>query len=322
MGYVVRRWTKPIKKTNLAPAVVVEKRWPVSTVAEAMQVSGSNLHDRLNGKARKRGRYKMREDRELAADISRLVDVRPTYGYSRIAGLLNKGRRGRGLLPVNHKRVFRIMAINGWLLTKYTVRPQRRIHDGRVIVMHSNLRRRSDAFELTCWNQDKVRVVFVIDAFDREIIGRDADGLRGVSGDMVRNLMLQAVEKRFGTLKTPSLLEFLTDNGSCYTAKETRDFVAALGLKPCFTPVRSPQSNGMAESFVKTFKRDCTLRSIPCRMQQRCYSHSAGGSKITMKTALIAGSNGNLPETSSRLKSETRQTVRRNGGNSRWLKKP
>ncbi len=25
---------------------------------------------------------------------------------------------------------------------------------------------------------------------------------------------------------------------------------------PCFTPVESPESNGMAEAFVKTFKRD------------------------------------------------------------------
>ena len=30
----------------------------------------------------------------------------------------------------------------------------------------------------------------------------------------------------------------------------------ALNLDPCFTPVESPESNGMAEAFVKTFKRD------------------------------------------------------------------
>jgi Integrase core domain len=30
----------------------------------------------------------------------------------------------------------------------------------------------------------------------------------------------------------------------------------SLNLDPCFTPVESPESNGMAEAFVKTFKRD------------------------------------------------------------------
>ncbi len=29
-----------------------------------------------------------------------------------------------------------------------------------------------------------------------------------------------------------------------------------LGQKLCFTPVKSPQSNGLAEAFVYTFKRD------------------------------------------------------------------
>lgn len=37
---------------------------------------------------------------------------------------------------------------------------------------------------------------------------------------------------------------------------ETRSFAKQLGLKPVTTPVTSPQSNGMAESFVKTLKRD------------------------------------------------------------------
>jgi transposase InsO family protein len=33
-----------------------------------------------------------------------------------------------------------------------------------------------------------------------------------------------------------------------------------LGLKPINTPVCSPQSNGVAESFVNTFKRDYVSR--------------------------------------------------------------
>ena len=65
------------------------------------------------------------------------------------------------------------------------------------------------------------------------------------------------MEKRFGSHgKPPKTIEWLTDNGSCYTAAETRSFAKELGLKPVTTPVTSPQSNGMAESFVKTLKRD------------------------------------------------------------------
>lgn len=44
--------------------------------------------------------------------------------------------------------------------------------------------------------------------------------------------------------------------GSCFIAKDTRSLLIDIGMEPCSTPVRSPQSNGMAEAFVKTFKRD------------------------------------------------------------------
>jgi putative transposase len=37
----------------------------------------------------------------------------------------------------------------------------------------------------------------------------------------------------------------------------------ALNLVPCFTPVESPERNGMAEAFVKTFKRDYVRYPIP-----------------------------------------------------------
>ena len=76
--------------------------------------------------------------------------------------------------------------------------------------------------------------------------------------------MLACVEKRFGDVKTLQPVEWLSDNGSCYTARETITFAAGLGIVSKFTPARSPQSNGMAEALVKTFKRDyvfCNDRS-------------------------------------------------------------
>jgi putative transposase len=99
-------------------------------------------------------------------------------------------------------------------------------------------------------------MVSFIDAFDREIVAQVAVAGAGISGSDVRDMMLAAVERRFGTDRAPHPVEHLSDNASCYTAKDTRDFATALGLVPCFTPVRSPESNGMNEAFVKTLKRD------------------------------------------------------------------
>jgi putative transposase len=51
-------------------------------------------------------------------------------------------------------------------------------------------------------------------------------------------------------------VQWLTDNGSIFAANRTLEIATAINLAPCFTPVESPESNGMAEVFVKTFKRD------------------------------------------------------------------
>ena len=101
-----------------------------------------------------------------------------------------------------------------------------------------------------------MRILFVLDAFDREIIAWSAVAQSGISGEMVRDLMITAVERRFGTTKVPQPVEWLSDNGSAYIAKETADTARALGLTLLFTSFRSPESNGMSEAFVKTLKRD------------------------------------------------------------------
>jgi putative transposase len=225
-------------------------------VAEVLGVSRSNLAERARRKGQPRGPYVKATDEALLPLIRRIVDARPTYGYRRITALVNRELVRQSLPPANRKRVHRIMQRHALLLQRHTGRREGRIHDGKVMVMRSNLRWCSDGLEFTCWNGDILRLAFIIDAFDREIIAWTAVSGAGISGSDVRDMMLEAVEKRFANTRAPHPIEHLSDNGSPYTAKDTRDFATALNLMPCFTPVRSPESNGMAEAFVKTFKRD------------------------------------------------------------------
>lgn len=91
-----------------------------------------------------------------------------------------------------------------------------------------------------------------------------------------------------------------------------------LNLIPCFTPVQSPESNGISESFVKTFKRDyvrvnplpdaiTALRQISEWFEDHNENHPHSGLKM--------GSPREFIRTQSPLPS-----VRSNGGNSTHLK--
>jgi putative transposase len=108
----------------------------------------------------------------------------------------------------------------------------------------------SGVLEFTCWNGD-LSVLFALDGHDREVVSWVAT-TAGISGEMVMDMMVQCVEQRFGDLRAP---QWLTDNGSVFAANRTLEIAAALNLEPCFTPAESPESSGMAEAFVKTFKR-------------------------------------------------------------------
>ncbi len=130
----------------------------MSRVAEVPGVSRSRLHARASGRSKPRGPYAKSSDAELLPALRRLVDARPTYGYRRIAALLNRERRAAGLAPVNRKRVLRILGQHGLALERCTGRREGRTHDGKVAVMASNLRWCSDALEIVCRNGEKVRI--------------------------------------------------------------------------------------------------------------------------------------------------------------------
>jgi putative transposase len=101
----------------------------VRRVAEALEVSRSQLHERLRHGSIPRGRYRKAEDAELLQAVRQLVDERPTYGYRRIGALLNRERAKLGFPRLNHKRFYRLMARNGLLLQRYTGKPPGRVHE-------------------------------------------------------------------------------------------------------------------------------------------------------------------------------------------------
>ncbi|MGS0325244.1 IS3 family transposase [Escherichia coli] len=245
------------KKVDSARALIA-RGWGVSLVSRCLRVSRAQLHvilrrtdDWMDGR-----RSRHTDDTDVLLRIHHVIGELPTYGYRRVWALLRRQAELDGMPAINAKRVYRIMRQNALLLErKPAVPPSKRAHTGRVAVKESNQRWCSDGFEFRCDNGEKLRVTFALDCCDREAL-HWAVTTGGFNSETVQDVMLGAVERRFGNELPASPVEWLTDNGSCYRANETRQFARMLGLEPKNTAVRSPESNGIAESFVKTIKRD------------------------------------------------------------------
>ncbi|MEH4571013.1 IS3-like element IS2 family transposase [Escherichia coli] len=245
------------KKVDSARALIA-RGWGVSLVSRCLRVSRAQLHVILrrtdDWKDGRRSRHS--DDTDVLLRIHHVIGELPTYGYRRVWALLRRQAELDGMPAINAKRVYRIMRQNALLLErKPAVPPSKRAHTGRVAVKESNQRWCSDGFEFCCDNGERLRVTFALDCCDREAL-HWAVTTGGFDSETVQDVMLGAVERRFGNELPASPVEWLTDNGSCYRANETRQFARMLGLEPKNTAVRSPESNGIAESFVKTIKRD------------------------------------------------------------------
>ncbi|MDF8976532.1 IS3-like element IS2 family transposase [Escherichia coli] len=245
------------KKVDSARALIA-RGWGVSLVSRCLRVSRAQLHvilrrtdDWMDGR-----RSRHTDDTDVLLRIHHVIGELPTYGYRRVWALLRRQAELDGMPAINAKRVYRIMRQNALLPErKPAVPPSKRAHTGRVAVKESNQRWCSDGFEFCYDNGERLRVTFALDCCDREAL-HWAVTTGGFNSETVQDVMLGAVERRFGNELPASPVEWLTDNGSCYRANETRQFARILGLEPKNTAVRSPESNGIAESFVKTIKRD------------------------------------------------------------------
>lgn len=132
-----RRWSAAGKVALVRRTY--ESGMNISLVARQEGVAASLLFtwrrlDAENWQDGRKGRTPA-NDETLLANIRRQIAQLPTYGYRRTAALLNRDRRSQGQAPLNHKRIYRLMAKHHLLLPKAPRRRHSsRVHDGKVSV--------------------------------------------------------------------------------------------------------------------------------------------------------------------------------------------
>ena len=111
------------------------------------------------------------------------------------------------------------------------------------------------------------------------------DGMRGDAGEHV--------ECRFGLAgRLPVEIEWLSDSGSPYTARDTRALARGIGVVPCTTPFESPHRTAWRKPSSKPSKR--LRQGQRCRMRSACCASSTvhpQGAGLPLATR-IPGANG------------------------------
>jgi len=211
---------------------------------------------RALGQPRSSQRYvgKVADDEErLTGDIVSLASQYGRYGYRRITVML-----GRNGWQVNHKRVERIWRQEGLKVPcKQPKRGRLWFNDG------SSVRLRPEHAGHV-WSYDFVlerthdgrafRMLNVIDEFTRECLAIRVN--RHLTHEDVQICLMEL----FCSRGIPEHLR--SDNGSEFSAREIRRWLAALGVKTLFIEPGSPWENGYIESFNGKLRDELLNREI------------------------------------------------------------
>ena len=120
----------------------------MKTVCDALHMARSNIAVQIKAPIAKPLGRPPQPDADLVAEIKAVIGETPTYGYRRVWAVLRRAAWAQGLPPPNHKRIYRVMNADGLLLNCHAGGSDERRHNGRIAVDRSNLRWRSDGFEL------------------------------------------------------------------------------------------------------------------------------------------------------------------------------
>ena len=234
----------------------------IQTQAERQGGLGIDRMCRLAGVSRAgyyrhwRASQPAREETAVRDVVQRLSLAHHFYGYRRVTALM----RAEGW-AVNHKRVQRIRRSDNLLcVTGRTFRPPTTDSRHRFTVYPNLARKMMPTAMNQLWVADItyvrlaeafVYLAVVLDAWSRRVVGW------AVMDHLKASLALAALEMALAA--RPAVAGELvhhSDRGVQYACPAYIDRLAAAGIQPSMSRVGCPWDNAMAESFMRTLKRE------------------------------------------------------------------
>jgi putative transposase len=225
-------------------------------LASGKTISTTKLCKHL-GLARSSAYYQPRQrksrpiDESLAHKIKLIHQNEPACG---VRGTWSRLRFEQNI-PVNRKKVHRIMKIKGWTLPKRRTGNRPRVKVSTSVTDQPNQRWATDLASIHCGKDGWCVFVPVIDCCTREVLGFAIE-LTGRAKTAERALE-EALLTRFGTLRNaPANMLLRHDNGLVFGSRQYRAVVNDYGLQQEYITPYTPQQNGLCERFIKTFKEE------------------------------------------------------------------
>lgn len=190
-------------------------------------------------------------DEPLASRIKALHEAEPFLG---VRGTWSRLRFVEGI-PVNRKKVHRIMKLKGWTLPKRRTGSRPRVQTNISVTEAPNQRWATDLGNIFCGEDGWCVFAPVIDCCTREVLGHALE-FTGKAKTAERALE-GALLNRFGTLHSaPRGMLLRHDNGLVFGSRSFRAVVRDYGLTQEYITPYTPKQNGLCERFIKTFKEE------------------------------------------------------------------
>jgi len=180
------------------------------------------------------------DEPKLLRRMTELATRYGRYGYRMVTGLL----REEGF-AVNHKRIERLWRREGLKAPKKQPKRGRLwLNDGSCVRLRPTHKDHVWSYDfVSCRTSDgrPLRMLNLIDEFTRERLSID------VARKLTSDDVLERLTDLFVRRGVPGYIR--SDNGSEFTAKSVRDWLAKVGVKTLYIEPGSPWENGYVESF-------------------------------------------------------------------------